>query len=132
MVMTDPLADMLTRIRNGYHAGHETVTVPASKLKSGVAKILRDRGFVDAFKVEQDGRQGVLHIHLRYDAERKPIIRGLERVSRPGLRRYSGADGIPPVLDGLGVMILSTSQGVMSDDEAREKKLGGELLCRVW
>jgi len=132
MVMTDPLADMLTRIRNAYKAKHESVNVPASKLKTGVVKVLKKKGFIDAYKFEEDARQGILHIYLRYDIDHMPMIKGIERVSRPGLRRYSGSDEIPQVLRGLGVIILSTSNGVMADDEAKEKKLGGELLCRVW
>ncbi len=132
MVMTDPLADMLTRIRNAYKAGHPSVSLPASKLKAGVLKILRDKGFIEAYKFEEDDRQGLLHVYLRYDIDHKPMIDGIERVSRPGLRRYSGSEEIPEVLRGLGVMIVSTSKGVMADDEAKEKKLGGELLCRVW
>jgi len=132
MAKTDPLADMLTRIRNGYRAGHETVHVPASKLKSGIAKILRDKGYIDAYKFEEDGRQGILHVHLRYDSEKKPMILGIQRESRPGLRRFSGSKKIPLVLDGMGIMILSTSKGVMTDEDARKNNLGGELLCRVW
>ena len=132
MVMTDPLADMLTRIRNAYRAGHDSVSVPASKLKIGVVKILKEKGFIDAYKFEQDSRQGILYIYLRYDIDRKPMVTGIQRVSKPGLRRYSGAEEIPEVLQGLGTMIVSTSKGVMADDEAKEKKLGGELLCRVW
>ncbi len=132
MVMTDPLADMLTRIRNGYKAGHKSISLPASKLKAGVLKILKDKGFIDAYKFEQDDKQGMLHVHLRYDIDHKPMISGIQRVSKPGLRRYSGSEEIPEVLQGLGTMIVSTSKGVMADDEAKEKKLGGELLCRVW
>jgi small subunit ribosomal protein S8 len=132
MGMTDPLADMLTRIRNGYKAGHEKVSVPSSNIKNGIVKILKEKGYIDAFKFEEDGLQGFLHIYLRYDNERKPMLAGIERVSRPGLRRYSKSTEIPKVLDGLGVMIISTSKGIMSDDEAREKNLGGELLCRAW
>ncbi|MBZ0272190.1 30S ribosomal protein S8 [bacterium] len=132
MVMTDPLADMLARIRNAYGAGHEKVSMPASNLKVGVAKILKDRGYIDAFKKDEDDRQGVLHVYLRYDAERKPIVQGIQRVSRPGLRRYAKAGEIPRVLDGLGVMIVSTSRGILADEDARTQNVGGELLCRVW
>ncbi|MCB9477354.1 MAG: 30S ribosomal protein S8 [Deltaproteobacteria bacterium] len=132
MVMTDPLADMLTRIRNAYKAGHETVTLPSSKLKEKVAKILRDEGYVDAYKSEQDGKQGVLSIHLRYDADHRPMVKGIQRVSKPGLRQYAKSNEIPAVLDGLGIMIVSTSHGVMTDRQAREQNVGGELLCRVW
>ncbi len=132
MVMTDPLADMLTRIRNAYRAKHESVSCPASKLKIGVVKILKKKGFIDAYKFEEDGKQGILHIHLRYDIDHMPMIKGIDRISKPGLRRYSGSNEVPPVLRGLGITILSTSKGVMADDEAKEKKLGGELLCRVW
>lgn len=132
MVMTDPLADMLTRIRNGYKAGHHELEMPASKIKSGIAKILRDKGYIDAYKFEENGLQGVLRIHLRYGRNDEPMIHGIERISRPGLRRYSGASEIPQVLGGMGTLIVSTSRGVMADDEAREKNIGGELLCRVW
>lgn len=132
MGMTDPLADMFTRIRNGYKAGREKIGVPGSGLKSAVAKILKEKGFIDAYKFEEDGKQGTLQIFLRYDSEGKPILKGIERVSRPGLRRYAKADEIPPVLDGLGVMLVSTSKGVMTDEEAKAKNLGGELICKVW
>lgn len=132
MGMTDPLADMLARIRNGYKAGHEKVSMPASNLKAGIAKILKERGFIDAYRSEEIGPQGTLTVFLRYDADSRPIMQGIERISRPGLRRYSKATEVPPVLDGLGTVILSTSKGVMSDEEAREKNLGGELLCKVW
>ncbi len=132
MVMTDPLADMLTRIRNGYRAGHQEVVVPSSKLKNEVCRILRDRGFIDAYKFEQDATQGIIRIHLRYDRNNKPVLTGIERVSRPGLRRYAGSGEAPQVLGGLGLTIISTSRGVMTDDDARQANVGGELLCRVW
>lgn len=132
MVMTDPLADMLTRVRNGYSAGHRKVVLPSSRLKVGVAKVLKAKGYIDAYKFEEDDRQGILTIHLRYDADDQPMIRKIERISRPGLRRYSKSGSIPPVLQGLGIMILSTNKGVMADDRAREENVGGELLCLVW
>lgn len=132
MSMTDPLADMLTRIRNAQHAGHERVEIPASKLKMGVAKVLKKEGFVKNYKLIQDKKQGILRIYLRYTDENKPVIGGLKKVSKPGRRVYSGYDEIPPVRGGFGVVILSTSKGIVSDRDARTQKTGGEVLCQVW
>jgi len=132
MVMTDPLADMFTKIRNANKAKHEFVDMPGSTMKESIAKILKDKGYVKNYKVIEDDKQGVLRIFLRYDQNRKPIIQQIERVSRPGLRHYIKADAIPKVLGGMGISILSTPKGVMADEEAREKHVGGELLCRVW
>ena len=132
MSMTDPIADMLTRIRNACHAKHPRVDVPASNLKRELARVLAECRFIDNFAHIEDNKQGVLRLYLRYDRENKSIIRGLKRVSRPGLRNYSGKGQIPRVLRGLGVAIVSTSKGVMTDREARTAGVGGEVLCNVW
>ena len=130
-MMTDPIADMLTRIRNAGHARQKRVDMPASKLKSEIARILRDSHFVHDFKVLDDGLQGVLRVYLKYH-EDQPVIRDLKRVSRPGRRRYSKAAELPRVRNGMGIAIVSTSQGVMSDRDARAKNVGGEVLALVW
>lgn len=132
MSMTDPIADMLTRIRNALQAGHSDVNIPSSRLKSDIARILKDEGFISDFDVQRSGAQGSLHVKLRYDGEKKAIILGLERVSRPGRRVYRRRDELPKVLNGLGVAIISTSRGVMTDAQARRAGVGGEVLCRVW
>jgi len=133
MGMTDPLADMLTRLRNANKAKHEKVDVPTSNLKAHVARILKDEGYIKNYKVIKDGKQGTLRIYLKYEGETKrQIISGLTIISRPGLRRYVPKNEIPPVLRGLGVSILSTSKGVLTDKEARKMNVGGELLCSVW
>lgn len=133
MGMTDPLADMLTRLRNANKAKHEKVDVPASNLKMQVVRILKDEGYVKNYKMIKDGKQGTLRIYLKYEGETKrQVLTGLRRISRPGLRRYVGADEIPQVLRGLGLSILSTSKGVLPDREARRLKVGGEILCSVW
>ena len=130
-MMTDPIADMLTRIRNAGQAGHKWVDMPVSKLKIEIAKILTAHHFVHAHKVLQDGRFGVLRVYLKYH-DGQPVIRHLERVSRPGRRRYVGVGEIPRVRNGLGMAILSTSAGVLSDRGARQQGVGGELLAVVW
>lgn len=130
-MMTDPVADMLTRIRNALHARHKRVDVPVSKLKIEIARILRDNHYVHDFKVLDDGRHGVLRLYLKYHEDR-PIIRNLERVSRPGRRRYCGVSELRPVRNGMGMAIVSTSRGVMSDKEARAQNVGGELMAYVW
>jgi small subunit ribosomal protein S8 len=130
-MMTDPIADMLTRIRNGCTAGHKWVDMPVSNLKVEVAKLLTESHFVHAHKVLQDGKHGLLRVYLKY-YEGQPVIRHLERVSRPGRRRYVRADAIPRVRNGLGMGILSTSAGVLSDSAARERGVGGELMAKVW
>ena len=132
MSMTDPIADMLTRIRNALQAGHSDVNIPSSRLKSDIARILKDEGFISDFDVQRGDAQGSLHVKLRYDGEKKAIILGLERVSRPGRRVYRRRDELPKVLNGLGVAIISTSRGVMTDAQARRAGVGGEVLCRVW
>lgn len=133
MGMTDSLADMLTRLRNANKAKHEKVDVPASNLKTQIARILKDEGYIKNYKIIKDGRQGILRIYLKYEGETKnQVISGLKTISRPGLRRYVKKDEIPHVLRGLGISILSTSKGVITDKEARRLKVGGELLCCVW
>lgn len=131
--MTDPIADFLTRIRNGIIAGHKVVEIPASNLKKDITKILYDKGYILSYKYVDDDRQGLIKIALKYDPESKvPAIKSLERISKPGLRQYASVDNLPRVLNGLGVAILSTSQGVMTDKEARNLKIGGEVLCFVY
>ena len=132
MQITDPVADMLTRIRNANSAKHETVDVPASNLKKAIAQILLDEGYIKAFNVVENGNQGIIHITLKYQAKKQQVISGLKRVSKPGLRIYAGAGEIPYVLKGLGIAIISTSKGVMTDKKARELHIGGEVLAFVW
>ena len=132
MQITDPVADMLTRIRNANSAKHDTVDVPASNLKKDIAKILLDEGYIKSYTVEEDGKQGMIHIALKYLGNKEKVITGLRRVSKPGLRVYAGADELPNVLRGLGIAIVSTSKGVMTDKKARELHIGGEVLAFVW
>ena len=142
MQITDPVADMLTRIRNANSAKHETVDVPASNLKKDIAKILLDEGYIKAYSVDEgyvknytvveDGKQGVIHITLKYLGNKEKVISGLRRVSKPGLRIYAGAAELPKVLKGLGIAIISTSKGVMTDKAARAAHIGGEVLAFVW
>jgi len=132
MATTDQIADMLTRIRNASLAGHEHVLVPASRMKLEVAKILKAQGYIQKYDLVDDKRHGQIRLHLRYAPDRKPIITGLRRVSRPAARVYVGADSIPRVMGGLGIAILSTSRGVLTDREARRRRVGGEVLCHVW
>ncbi|HZN13456.1 MAG TPA: 30S ribosomal protein S8 [Acidimicrobiales bacterium] len=134
MTMTDPIADMLTRIRNANVAMHETVRMPSSKLKESLAKLLEREGYITGFSVSDDqGRPGrVLEVNMKYTPERERTISGIRRVSKPGLRVYTKADTLPRVLGGLGVAVLSTSQGLMTDREARQRRVGGEVLCYVW
>ena len=132
MQITDPVADMLTRIRNANSAKHETVDVPASNLKKAIAQILLDEGYIKAFNLVDNGNQGIIHITLKYQAKKQQVISGLKRVSKPGLRIYAGADELPKVLKGLGIAIVSTSKGVMTDKKARELHIGGEVLAFVW
>ena len=132
MSMTDPIADMLTRIRNALQAGHPAVNIPSSRLKADIAEILKAEGFLQDFDVRKEGPQGNLELKLRYDGDRKAIILGIERISRPGRRVYRGRDDLPKVLNGLGVAIISTSKGVMSDANARSNNVGGEVLCTVF
>ena len=132
MQITDPVADMLTRIRNASSAKHDTVDVPASNLKKSIAQILLDEGYIKAFELVDNGNQGIIHITLKYQAKKQQVISGLRRVSKPGLRVYAGADEIPYVLKGLGIAIVSTSKGVMTDKKARQLHIGGEVLAFVW
>lgn len=132
MSMTDPIADMLTRIRNAQQAGHASLTVPRSKLKVALATILKKEGFVEGYVEDERGPQGQLKIFLRYDAGQRGVIRGLRRVSKPSRRVYVGKDDIPRVRNGLGVAILTTPRGVLTDSQARQAGVGGEVLCHVW
>lgn len=132
MTMTDPLADMLTRIRNANAAGHEEVRVPASKLKAEIARILKEEGFIQDWTWVHDGPQGTLRITLKYGPKRERVLRGIRRVSKPGLRVYVRRTQIPRVRGGLGVAILSTSRGILTDRQARRLGVGGEVLCYVW
>ena len=132
MQITDPIADMLTRIRNAGAARHESVDVPASKMKTSIAQILLDEGYIKAYSVEEDGKQGMIHITLKYLGNKEKVLSGLRRVSKPGLRVYAGADELPKVLKGLGIAIISTSKGVMTDKAARAAHVGGEVLAFVW
>jgi len=131
-MLTDPVADMLTRIRNANQALHEKVTMPTSKLKEEIARILAAEGYIDGYEVVGTGARRTLSVTLRYAANRKRVIEGLRRVSSPGRRVYLGAGELPRVLGGLGVAVVSTSQGLLPDREARKRKLGGEILCEVW
>ena len=131
MHITDPIADMLTRIRNANSARHDTVDVPASNMKKSIAQILLDEGYIKSYQIVDDGTQGVIHITLTYNGKDQ-VITGLRRVSKPGLRVYVGADELPRVLRGLGIAIVSTSKGVMTDKAARAAHIGGEVLAFVW
>ncbi len=132
MSITDPIADMLTRIRNANTANHKTVDVPASRAKQAIAQILQDEGFIESFERLSEGPQGVIRIQLRYGPEKEKIITGLRRISRPGLRVYTGKTEIPRVLGGLGLVIMSTPQGIMSGKRAKKRGVGGEVLAYVW
>ena len=132
MQITDPVADMLTRIRNANSAKHETVDVPASNLKKAIAQILLDEGYIKSYSLVDNGNQGIIHITLKYHGKKEQVISGLRRVSKPGLRVYAGADELPRVLKGLGIAIISTSKGVMTDKAARANHVGGEVLAFVW
>ena len=132
MQITDPVADMLTRIRNASTAKHDTVDVPASNLKKAIAQILLEEGYIKAFEIVDNGNQGNIHITLKYLGKKQSAISGLKRVSKPGLRIYAGTEELPKVLKGLGLAIVSTSKGVMTDKKARELHIGGEVLAFVW
>ena len=131
-MVSDPIADMLARIRNGSLAEHEKVDIPASRLKVRIAEILRDEGFIKNFRVIEDQRQGVLRVYLKYGTGQERVITGLRRVSRPGRRLYVAADRVPTVLGGMGVAILSTPRGLLTDRDSRKANVGGEVLCYVW
>ena len=132
MTMTDPIADMLTRIRNANTVGHDTVDVPASKMKKSIAEILADEGDLKGFDVIDDNKQGTIRIEMKYGAGKERVISGIKKISKPGLKVYAKAEDVPKVLGGLGVAIISTSKGVISDKEARKLGVGGEVICYVW
>ena len=133
MAMTDPIADMLTRIRNGLQAGHETVDIPASKMKTEIARILKQEGFINGYTVAgETAKEKTITVELKYGPDNQKVITGLKRISKPGLRVYAKGDNIPRVLNGLGVAIISTSKGLMSDRDARKANLGGEVVAYVW
>lgn len=131
MQISDVIADMLTRIRNANDAKHETVDIPASKMKKAIAQILLDEGYISAFEIIEDGKQGVIRVTLKYVGKDK-VIKGLKRVSKPGLRIYASCDEMPRVMNGLGIAIVSTSKGIMTDKQARKENVGGEVLAFVW
>lgn len=132
MQITDPIADMLTRIRNANSAKHESVDIPASNLKKAVADILLEEGYIKSYEYIEDGKQGILRVNLKYGANKEKVITGLRRISKPGLRIFVGKDEIPKVLGGLGIAIISTSKGVMTDKNARKAQVGGEVLAFIW
>ncbi|MGB9812677.1 MAG: 30S ribosomal protein S8 [Thermovenabulum sp.] len=132
MAITDPIADMLTRIRNANDAGHLTVEIPCSKMKKAIAQTLKDEGYIQDFEVIEDGKQGIIKIYLKYGPNKEKVITGIKRISKPGLRIYVRKDQIPKVLNGLGIAILSTSKGIMTDKKARQEGVGGEVICYVW
>ena len=132
MHITDPIADMLTRIRNANSARHDTVDVPASNMKKSIAQILLDEGYIKSYQIIDDGKQGIIRITLKYGENKSQVITGLRRVSKPGLRIYSSCEDMPKVMKGLGIAIVSTSKGVMTDKKARELNVGGEVLAFIW
>ncbi|MDW7651540.1 MAG: 30S ribosomal protein S8 [Bacillota bacterium] len=132
MTMTDPIADMLTRIRNANMVHHDKVEIPGSKIKVAIAEILKHEGFIKEYEFKKDDKQGTIRIYLKYGPNREKVLSGLKRISKPGLRVYAQKDELPKVLGGLGVAIISTSQGIMSDKAARKAGVGGEVLCYIW
>lgn len=132
MTMTDPIADMLTRIRNGIIAKHETVDIPASNIKREIARILLEEGYIKGYDVIEDGKQGLIRVALKYGKDGQKVILGLKRISKPGLRVYADKNTVPKVLNGLGISIISTSKGILTDKQARELGVGGEVVCYVW
>jgi len=132
MVMTDPIADYLTRVRNANNVMKETVEIPASNVKKGLTEILKSEGFIKDYEYVEDGKQGVIRIYLKYTPNREKVISGLKRISKPGLRVYARRDEIPKVLGGLGIAIISTSKGIMTDKDARREMVGGEVICYIW
>ena len=132
MQMSDVIADMLTRIRNANDAKHATVDIPASNMKKSIADILVEEGYVKSYQVIEDGKQGVIRVTLKYTAGKQKVIRGIRRVSKPGLRKYAGYEDMPKVMNGLGIAIVSTSKGIMTDKKARQLNVGGEVLAFVW
>jgi small subunit ribosomal protein S8 len=132
MTMTDPIADMLTRIRNANTVGHDTVDIPASKMKKSIAGILTEEGYIKGFDVIDDNKQGVIRVQMKYGPDKERVITGIKKISKPGLKVYAKANDVPRVLGGLGIAIISTSNGVISDKEARKLGVGGEVVCYVW
>ncbi len=132
MTMTDPIADMLTRIRNANTVGHETVDIPASKIKKSIAGILAEEGYIKGFDVIEDDKQGTIRVQMKYGPDKEKVISGIKKNSKPGLKVYAKASDVPRVLGGLGIAIISTSNGVISDKEARKLGVGGEVICYVW
>lgn len=132
MAMTDPVADMLTRIRNANTAGHASVNIPVSKMKKSIAEILKNEGFINGYEVISDNAQGTIKVDLKYGPGKEKTIYGIKRISKPGLRVYAKAENVPKVLGGLGIAIISTSKGVITDKEARKLGVGGEVICYVW
>ena len=132
MQITDPIADMLTRIRNANTAKHETVDIPASNMKKAIAEILNNEGYIKGYQIIEDGKQGVIRVTLKYTSNKEKVISGIKRISKPGLRMYAPADELPRVLKGLGIAIISTSKGIMTDKEARKLNIGGEVLAFIW
>ena len=132
MSMTDPIADMLTRIRNANTVGHETVEIPASKMKKAIAEILKEEGYITDFDVIEDDKQGMIKVTMKYGANKERVISGIKKISKPGLKVYAKANEVPKVLGGLGIAIISTSKGIVSDKEARKLGVGGEVICYVW
>ncbi len=131
-MVTDPIADFLNRIKNGQNARFDKVDIPASRLKASLARILKEEGYIKNFKVLRDDKQGIIRVQLKYADAREPAIAGIKRISKPGCRVYVGHNDIPRVLNGLGIAIVSTSKGVMTDRQARTERMGGELLCSIW
>ena len=131
-MMTDPIADMLARIRNAYLVRHKKVEIPASKVKLAIAKILKEEGYIEDFHFVQEGPQGKIEIVLKYDEEKRPVIAGMKRISKPGRRVYVKKEELPKVMGGYGIAIISTSQGILTDKEARKRGIGGEVICEVW
>ena len=132
MTMTDPIADMLTRIRNANTVGHETVEIPASKMKKAIAEILKEEGYIADYDVIEDNKQGIIKVTMKYGANKEKVITGIKKISKPGLKVYAKANDVPRVLGGLGIAIISTSKGVVSDKQARKMGVGGEVICYVW
>lgn len=132
MTMTDPIADMLTRIRNANTVGHATVDIPASKMKKSIAGILTEEGYIKGYDVIDNGNQGIIRIQMKYGADKERVISGIKKISKPGLKVYAKAGEVPRVLGGLGIAIISTSNGVISDKQARKLSVGGEVICYVW
>ena len=132
MAMTDPIADMLTRLRNANNVFHESVEIPGSKVKTAIAEVLKEEGFINDYTFTEDGKQGVISVSLKYGPNREKVISGIKRISKPGLRQYAKKSELPRVLGGLGIAIISTSKGIMSDKQARKAGLGGEVVAYVW